>query len=523
MIITDLKGKVIAANDSFVFYTGLRKNSLIGGKLKKYFADSVEVDALFEIIRQQQKVYHCVLSLNTKLQKQKNVYVDAYYFSLPQALEQAVLIKLFPQSLKTSAAFVEYLDYNSIIAELNRTIKTAKKNTQNFIVAIINLDRFNYINLRAKENLGQNLLHQVEQRLQGLIQYPNLINKIGGDEYLMILHNVSSRKEINSLCSNILKAIAKGYNLDNEKYFLTASMGISKYPEIASSGENLMRYASLALKKAKDHGGACFQTVEPNSINLNIENDLYNALKQEELFLVYQPIIFLKSKHIFKLEALIRWKTSKGIIKYPDEFIPDFERFKLMDALGKYVIEKSISTLHTLQQKHNYRGMLSINFSASQLSMPLIRFLVKKLDQYKINHEHIWIEFTESWFIKMSHANEKILQTLKNLNLKQCIDDFGVKYSSLNYLNRISVDAIKIDKSFVQGLPNDPRSVAIVSGILTIGKMLNMHIIAEGIENAEQLTYLIKNDCFAGQGYFLSYPLNMDELIKFLQSTPSRS
>lgn len=544
LIVTDVHGIILAANNAGLSFLNISQKDLIGTDIKKYFVDTLELDLFYTALTKEQKIWRKPLTLSGRRKEFRVVCVDIYSRILPNDQEFKIFIKIFninSQQIDLQQAemnkmnmqilthfdedhipykykFLRLIDYDNVIEKMKYAINYAQKNTENFVVFILDIDKFSLINQHFDIHMSDFLIRKVEQRLLEFIQYPNTINKIGSDEYLMIFYDISAKENVFSLCKKILKTIAEKYSLKNERYFLTASIGVSIYSETSYSASDLLRYANIALKKSKELGGDRFQIINSKEIAINLGKHLCDAIINDEFFLEFQPVFDLKYMSVYKIEALFRWRTKSGAIKYPEAILPDIERFQLMEELCKYVVEKSLLSFKKLQQEHNYRGGLAINFSLSQLSAPLVNFLDKKLHQYNIKHELIWIELNENSFVSMNKENKKMLAKIEKLGIKISIDDFGIKYSSLSYFHWMKIDEIKIDKVFIAGIPDNTQAIAILSGIFSMSKLLNISVVAEGIENSKQLKFLVDNYCGYGQGYFLSHPLNLDKLIEFLRA-----
>lgn len=405
---------------------------------------------------------------------------------------------------------------------LEQAILHAKYSGALVSIWFIDLDRFKIANDSLGHAMGDKLLQVVAQRLFECIKDTDTIARIGGDEFVIIALLQKSESEAIPLAQKILTKIAEPIHIDHKTLNVTASIGISTYPKNAIDSETLMKYADMAMYRAKDLGRDNFQffTTEMNeqiSKRLEFENDLHTAIQGNQLFLQYQPIVDLKTGEICSLEALLRWQhPTKGIIP-PLDFIPIAEESGLIVPIGEWVLAEVLFQLHTMKKNKRKIIPIAVNISAHQFKKgDLIAVIDKFLKKSKIPPEYLALELTESILLENTDRIIHILNELKNRKLSLVIDDFGTGYSSLSYLKRFHIDKIKIDKSFVNGLPNDPNDIAIIQTIISMGHIMGLKIVAEGVETKEQLDLLKNHQCDEIQGFYYCRPTDMDTIIQMI-------
>ncbi len=395
-----------------------------------------------------------------------------------------------------------------------------------FFLIYLNIDNFKYINENYGHAEGDTLLVTITERLESFLKKDDAICRIGGDEFAVILKNVygeNPHKSCESIGQRILTLINEPYDIEGkDKISITASLGISHFPSDSNSPDLLVKYADLAVYNAKLTGknNMKFYSKELQQKTANrmaLENELRKAIDNDNFEVLLQPIIDIKTGVIIKAEALVRWEhPTKGRIM-PDKFIAISEETGLIIPLGKLIfihVCKHIKLLDLLGYKHQ----VSVNLSPKQIyDNSFYPFIYETLAKYDILPERIELEITES---ALAHDFDLVLQTLEKLKeggISISVDDFGTGYSSLAYLKRLPVDYLKIDRSFIIDIAKDDSDQAIVAAIITMAHRLNLKVIAEGVEDEDQLALLKEMDCDAVQGYLYSRPLGFDQFSDFFQ------
>jgi len=408
----------------------------------------------------------------------------------------------------------------SLIEKIEWLISNNDRNDQQFAVIFIDLDNFKTINDSRGHNFGDLVLQNVSHTLLSLVRENDIVSRIGGDEFVLVLPDLPDETRVVEVLERIKTKLSIPITLENYKYNLTASMGVAIYPRDGKDVHTLLKHSDIAMYKSKDLGknNYHFFTEELNDIiqeKVKMQNLMIEALEKNYFELFYQPKTDVETGEIHSCEALIRLiHPIDGLIP-PDSFIPLAEENNFIVPLGAWVIQESIKQLKLWQGTPLSTMKISINVSAKQFKDPeflnIIKTALKDIDSSLLD-----IELTESVFVEDFKQTYEMIQEMKKLGLSLSLDDFGTGYSSLSYLKRIPFDTIKIDKSFIDDLNiNDEKTF--VNMIVDIAKTLHFQIVAEGVETQEQLSYLRKINCDLYQGYLCSKPLpvhQFEELIK---------
>jgi diguanylate cyclase (GGDEF)-like protein len=400
------------------------------------------------------------------------------------------------------------------------------KNIDKFAIMFIDLDRFKIINDSLGHLVGDQLLTSVAQRLQKCLRTGDMVARLGGDEFTILLPCIHDLNDAIDIANRILNSLSKSFDLQEQRFGITASIGIifgsSEYGSIAE----LLRDADTAMYHAKKNGKGRYSVFQKemhlNAQNQwNLETALQNAIEKKEFDLHYQPIISLNTGDIVAVESLIRWCNSEGKFFSPDEFIPMAEESGLILKMGEWVLEKGCRQLkHWQCQFPKYRDLkLSVNFSGKQLSQPdCILTIDHILERADFNPRFLILELTESILIDDTETIIAKLQKLRERNIHLSIDDFGKGYSSMSYLHKLPVNTLKIDRLFTDQINDNSQSLNIVKGITSLAHNLDLKVVVEGIETEEQLSQIKILDCDFGQGYYFYRPLNSSGMEKLLAS-----
>jgi diguanylate cyclase (GGDEF)-like protein len=408
-----------------------------------------------------------------------------------------------------------------LMQDLQRFLATARRSSYQAAILFIDLDRFKRINDTIGYSYGDQLLAKVAHRLQAsevfakmgplATQAPQLYS-FGGDEFTIFLSHVDDPYDAILEAERVIRSFSSPFQLERFEVVITASIGISIFPQDGEKGETLLKNADTAMYFAKQSGGCCYKLYQDSmnskaAARLQLEQDLRQALKSDEIIPFYQPQICADSGRIVGVEALVRWIHPQSGIIPPDEFIPIAEETGLITELGQQVLEKGC------YQAKKWVDMgtpvrIAINVSAHQFRQhDFTQIVAGALQKSELPPSLLELELTES--VIMSHAEENIarLVELKDLGISLAVDDFGTGYSSLSYLKRFPIDILKIDRSFMCDINSTPDDRAIVEAILALAKSLKLGVIAEGIEYSNQIAILQKSKQLLLQGYLFSRPV----------------
>lgn len=406
--------------------------------------------------------------------------------------------------------------------KLEAAVNAALRYNNHCSVMLIDLDDFKNVNDTLGHHVGDDLLRAVAQRLNQDLRQGDVLCRIGGDEFAMILQNTSSTEQVEFVAERIIKKLSLPFMLAGKEIFIGASIGASFCPNDTTDIPTLLRYADHAMYNAKNHGkNHCLiykPEMEAKSIKrFTLEHALRRALEQNELFLHYQPVIDIQSDKVFGFEALLRWNNPELGFISPADSIPISEEIGLIIPIGEFVLHTACMQMQQWKQRYAFEGTISINLSGRQLiDSNVVNKIVTIVESSKLPFHSVCIELTES--ILMDHSKETLskLEKLNRLGFLIAIDDFGTGYSSMNYLKRYPLDSLKIDRSFIADLPHQVNDIAITKAIIALGKSLGMKIIAEGVENNDQLELLKTLQCDMVQGRYYGETLTTDQAEQFI-------
>lgn len=408
-----------------------------------------------------------------------------------------------------------------------QTIESSTRNKDKFAVIFFDLDRFRLINDSLGPELGDKLLCEVSERISSLIRKTDTLSRLGGDEFVILLSELQKDKDVLKLVDKIIQSLNKPFEICDNSIVLTCSMGISLFPLNGLSVSSLLKNADLAMNQAKVKGGNRYQYYteqlnQQSRIKLELEGSLREALKKNEFFLLYQPQLHLNDERFLAVEALIRWQhPQKGVLS-PFSFIPVAEENGLIIPIGEWVIKEACRQIVSWQKDGYPNIRVAVNVANLQLKQSNFDKVIKTIMQdYQVTPTSLEIEITENVFI---HHRETIsmINKLRNLGLKIILDDFGTGNTSLNYLKKIQVDRLKIDRSFIKNISMSENDEAIIMAIIALSKKMGFKILAEGVEDKRQIEFLKENECDEVQGFYYSKPLKPAAIIDFVKSHSSK-
>ncbi len=405
---------------------------------------------------------------------------------------------------------------------LKHAIFTAQRDNKKLMTMFLDIDNFKSINDTLGHRIGDRLLQSVALRLQNSIRKSDTVARFGGDFFVLLFENIKDEKHTISIVKNIFNLFKKPFEVGGHEIYVNVSGGVSLYPNDCPDSTCLLRCADIALHNAKKEGknDFCFYDRKMNDEiikRVRLESYLRNALKNGELFLVYQPQIDLKTKKVTGVEALLRWMHPTLKMIPPLDFIPIAEDTKMILEIGEFAIKSALSQLK-YWEKLGIDIKVVINISSVQIAQGNFFSMVDSLlREFDMDSKKFGIEITESVLMKNMERSAEVLNKFKNRGIDIAIDDFGTGYSSLAYLKKFPISSLKIDKTFIDDLPLNSDSVSIAKAIISMGKSLGMEIVAEGVENKDQLNFLLKEGCDQIQGYFFSKPLLAGEVVSFIQ------
>ena len=434
--------------------------------------------------------------------------------------------------VKKRTAELNYLSYydtlttlpNRVLFEdrLSQAITLTEHTQQDLAVLFLSLDRFKKVHDILGREFEAELLKEVAERFRNCVHESATIARFEKDEFGVLLTQFKGTREVLKIINGINEALNRPFAIENHEIYITASTGISLFPNDGRDVQTLLRNASVALDRAKEQGGNNYQfyTADMNAKavkRLAIENSLRHALERSEFEAHYQPKINVKTGQIVGMEALVRWRHPKSGIVSPTEFIPLAEETGLIIPIGEWVLRTACTQGKAWQDEGFGQLCISVNLSPRQFQQPnLLETISGIIRETDIDSNCLELEITESSIMQNTNEAVKTLSELKKLGVKISIDDFGTGYSSLGYLKRLPLDVLKIDKSFMDDVTANAEDAAIVMTIISLAHNLNLKVIAEGVEVEEQLKLLRLLKCDEWQGYLYSKPLAAEDFRKLL-------
>jgi len=407
-----------------------------------------------------------------------------------------------------------------LLERLATALSAARNRDRKVAVLFIDLDEFKVINDSLGHSVGDLLLKEVARRLQELIRDQDTVARLGGDEFLVVLGNLEGESDARQIAERILKAVGASFVNDSVLLNVTCSIGVSLFPKHGDDTETLIKFADAAMYTAKEAGRnrIRFFEEEMNEVilrRLSLENRLRLALERQEFYLVYQPQMDIATGCISGIEALLRWDHADSTSMPTDKFIRACEKSGLIIPIGEWVMKTACEQARKWQEQGLPALPIAINVSAIQFREDGFCDLIRQvLHQTGLAAEYLELELTEGLLLSNEDVVFGVLKEIRSMGVELTIDDFGTGYSSLSYLRQFPVTSLKIDKSFIKNLIVNRDDASIVTAIISLARSLNLKVIAEGVETAEQLSFLLDQRCDSFQGYYLSKPLVAEELIR---------
>lgn len=530
----DLDGKFQAVNEAAEKITGYEANDLIGTYFGSFIVDGdlplAEND--FRNVSQGLLKAH-----NVQIRHKNGHLIDLAVTVAPIYARNAVkgiyiVAKDITEQkqIEKENAYLAYHDsltnlYNRRFVEerLISALTAAEKNQIKAAVMYLDVDRFKYVNDNLGHAMGDELLKLIAGRINRCIGTKDILGRMGGDEFTILLTGLEHKGRAVSIAENILQAMKEPFMIDNHEIYAATSIGISMYPDNSMDFQTLMKQADTALYRVKQQGKNHYQFYNSSMgvqdyKTFTLENALHKALERNEFILHYQPQMDLQSGKINGVEALIRWDhPDLGFIS-PCDFIPLAEETGLIVPIGEWVLRTACEQNRKWQDKGLPPFVVAVNLSARQFyQTDLVEMVSNVLKESRLDPQYLELEITESMTMDVDRTIT-VLHDLKKSGVKISIDDFGTGYSSLNYLKKFPLDKLKIDQSFVRECLEDENDATIVQTIIAMAKNLNLHVIAEGVETKEHFLFLLQHLCHEVQGYFISKPVLPEELeAKFSQ------
>ncbi|MDI1310120.1 MAG: EAL domain-containing protein [Methylotenera sp.] len=406
---------------------------------------------------------------------------------------------------------------------LKQTILKAERYKTKVGLLFIDLDDFKQVNDSSGHSTGDSLLKSCAIRITGCLRKCDITARLGGDEFMIIIPDLINTPHIESICQEILSSIQVPFEVEETSYFISASIGVTIYPDDSSDSEELIRYADQAMYAAKANGRNGYSFFTPSmqidmKARIKLANDLRSALSENQLWIAYQPIIDSKSGKILKAEALIRWQHPEYGAVNPNQFIPIAEHTGLINDIGEFVFQRAVQAVKRWQETYDSEFQISINVSPVQFNdrSKKYRSWHEQLKDLGLLGKSIVVEITEGLLLEANTSTQNKLLEFRDIGVQVALDDFGTGYSALSYLKKFDIDYIKIDQTFVRNLSTSSEDLALCEAIIVMAHKLGLKVIAEGVETHEQRQILTDMDCDYLQGYLMSKPIPINDFEKLL-------
>lgn len=536
VLIMDKSGDIEFVNAAFESFTGLKKDKIIGknfSTMKPFIADENTYVRMLEEAKNAEVASDTFVNRNNPnhpVYEQKTI--TPVRIGSNEITHFIMTGKNITDYMKSQEK-LQYLAQHDVLTGLpNRSLfmdrlghaVSIRRGTDDEIaVLFLDLDRFKGINDSLGHDVGDLLLKEMALRIKNIIRDGDTIGRLGGDEFAIILENVHTNADISHISRKILESVEPPFTVDGRNLHVTASVGISLFPSDTDSPELLLRYADIAMYRAKDMGKNNFQfySRELSTLafeRLNLENNLRDAVKNREFIVHFQPQFEVETMRIVGLEALLRWKHPQLGMIMPADFIYALEETGMIDEVGEWVLRKSCEQMKLWHDRGHTELTICVNVSGRQChSIDFVKKIKSLLEEIGLDPRALELEITESILLRNVRSVDDSLKQLSEMGIRLAIDDFGTGYSSLSYLKLFPIDTLKIDRSFVRDVEHDNDDLEIVKTILAMGKTLGMNVIAEGVETEGQKRILMEQGCHVVQGYLLAKPMPIEDLDEVLQ------
>ncbi|WP_081796921.1 putative bifunctional diguanylate cyclase/phosphodiesterase [Bacillus ndiopicus] len=409
----------------------------------------------------------------------------------------------------------------SLLKTLEKEMKIAERDQTQFALFFIDINRFKNINDGLGHKVGDMFLQAFAKRLINIDEEKDAVFRLNGDEFVYILKDVSQIKQTAQKIVNICK---ESFSFYDYEFYISVSMGISIFPDHGNTISKLLRCADIAMYAAKQKSRNSYVLFEANMKGiddrwLHLETKMHQAIRDDAFELHYQPKYNIQDNSMIGMEALIRWNDEELGFMPPDQFIPFAEHCGLISAIGEWVLRQATAQIKKWNETYNSNLRVAVNISPIHIAeTTFISRLEEILEETQANPQHLEIEITE--MSMMDYTDELIekIKEMKKMGIEISLDDFGTGYASLSYLRQFPFDALKIDRTFIQNIRTTQSGESMVAAIISLAHALNLNVVAEGVEQSEELAVLKKHNCESVQGYYFSKPLTVENLTKLLEA-----
>ncbi len=535
VLISDTENRIVAVNKAFTRITGYDEAEVLGQNpnlLRSGRHEADFYDRLWQALRE-----HGVWE-GELWDRRKNGEVFPTWSTISAVLDGqrrvTNYVSVFSDisTLKQSQQQLDYLAHHDPLTHLpnrlllndrlDHALHRAHRDGHQVAVLFLDLDRFKNVNDSLGHPVGDELLQAAAKRIQQAIREDDTVARLGGDEFIIVMEDIHEVQHVAVLAQKLMDAFAAPFPVQGHELHLTLSMGVSLYPRDGQDSATLIRNADAAMYRAKEEGRNDYQfyteaLTTAVFARLTLEAALRQALDGDQLVVHYQPQYHLGTGRLCGAEALVRWQHPELGLMAPDKFIPLAEETGLIVRLGDWVLRHACRQARAWREAGLGLERISVNVSGLQFQRgDIVSSVLQALEDSWLEARHLELEITESFIMQKAELAISMLDTLKAIGVSIAIDDFGTGYSSLSYLKRLPIDKLKIDRSFVRDIPQDGNDAAITQAVLALGHSLQLAVVAEGVETAEQRDFLRALKCTEAQGYLYSRPLPAEEFERML-------
>jgi diguanylate cyclase (GGDEF)-like protein/PAS domain S-box-containing protein len=529
--VSRLGGEIVDCNATFAALLGFRRDELVGRHMASLFVRGDESAELRQMLANTGSLNSVEVELRradgTPLWVLENLVLVGDSMT---GVVHATVVDISDR--KRAEEQIEFHAYHDVLTHLpNRKLFTdrlrnalthAKRSGKSVAVMFIDLDHFKSINDTLGHTAGDELLLEMAQRLRHCVREDDTVARLGGDEFTIILCDLRHPEDALSVAQKILETVQNPVAIGATPVSTSASIGIALYPDDGGDAEALLRNADSAMYRAKEAGRntyqLCTDEMKKRALDrLSLESRLRIAVRDERLTLAFQPQINLMTGQTIGVEALVRWHDAERGLVEPSTFIPIAEETRLIVPLGEWVLRTACRQIKEWHERGAGPLRVAVNLSARQFQQQdLVQMVKSALDEVDLDPSVLELEITETTAMQNADVSVEVLRALRAIGVGISIDDFGMGYSSLNYLKRFPINAVKIDRAFVNDLATDEGDAAIVSAVIGMARSLRLRVVAEGVENAAQFAFLRSRKCDEAQGFYFSRPVSADDLTESL-------
>jgi diguanylate cyclase (GGDEF)-like protein/PAS domain S-box-containing protein len=520
---TTTDGRILDCNDAFARMFGYEsRDDLLAQPAQSLYIEPEDRTQLLDMMREQKSISN--FEMRMRRADGVPIWVIENATLMDDGILEGTIIDITDR--KTAQQQVEYQAYHDSLTGLpNRALfrdritmglAHAKRVKRGAAVLFLDIDQFKLVNDTLGHTIGDRLLQVIAARLISCVRGEDTVARMGGDEFTILIAEVGDRRASAVVAQKVLEAVRQPVVVDDHELFVTASVGVAVYPEDGDDAETLLKNADRAMYRAKDAGRNNYQYATPPAFEategrLALERSLRRALEREEFLIHYQPIVEIATGRVVGAEALVRWQRNDVLVQ-PDDFISIAEQCDLVVPLGAWVLRKACEQMVKWHSTGFPDLRIGVNLSARQLQQrELVTTVERVLAETGLPPHALDLEITETAAMQNAELTLSVLQRLKEMGVRISIDDFGTGYSSLSYLKRFPIDTVKIDQNFVRDLVHDAGDAAIISAVISIARALELDVVAEGVETAEQLAFLRNERCELVQGFLHSAPVTAEE------------